>query len=79
MISQGYPKLNLYTKKQLANAIRGKNLSFDEAIKLIDKALEIHPRPEEALSDGAQSLLPEQYKKLITDLKKIALALGREI
>ena len=42
-------------------------------------ALEIHPRPEEALSDGAQSLLPEQYKKLITDLKKIALALGREI
>ena len=42
-------------------------------------ALEIHHRPEEALSDGAQSLLPEQYKKLITDLKKIALALGREI
>ncbi len=39
MISQGYPKLNLYTKKQLANAIRGKNLSFDEAIKLIDDCL----------------------------------------
>lgn len=42
-------------------------------------ALEIHPRPEEALSDGAQSLLPDQYKKLITDLKRIALALDREI
>ena len=39
MISQGYPKLNLYTKKQLANAIRGKNLSFDEAVKLIDDCL----------------------------------------
>ena len=39
MISQGYPKINLYTKKQLANAIRGKNLSFDEAIKLIDDCL----------------------------------------
>lgn len=39
MISQSYPKLNLYTKKQLANAIRGKNLSFDEAIKLIDDCL----------------------------------------
>jgi 3-deoxy-7-phosphoheptulonate synthase len=42
-------------------------------------ALEIHPRPEEALSDGAQSLLPEQYKKLVMDLKRIALALDREI
>lgn len=39
MISQGCPKLNLYTKKQLANAIRGKNLSFDEAVKLIDDCL----------------------------------------
>lgn len=39
MINQGYPKLNLYSKKQLANAIRGKNLSFDEAIKLIDDCL----------------------------------------
>ena len=42
-------------------------------------ALEIHPRPEEALSDGAQSLLPDQYKKLVADLKRIAEALDREI
>ena len=42
-------------------------------------ALEIHPRPEEALSDGAQSLLAEQYKKLVSELKVLAKALGREI
>jgi 3-deoxy-7-phosphoheptulonate synthase len=42
-------------------------------------ALEVHPRPEEALSDGPQSLLPEQYKKLMSELKVLAKALGREI
>lgn len=42
-------------------------------------ALEVHPRPEEALSDGPQSLLPEQYKKLMAELKVLAKALGREI
>ena len=42
-------------------------------------ALEIHPRPEEALSDGAQSLLTDQYKKLVSELKVLAKALGREI
>ena len=42
-------------------------------------ALEIHPRPEEALSDGAQSLLPDQYKKLVSELKVLAKALNREI
>ena len=42
-------------------------------------ALEIHPRPEEALSDGPQSLLPDQYKKLMSELKVLAKALGREI
>ncbi|MFA7074550.1 MAG: 3-deoxy-7-phosphoheptulonate synthase [Endomicrobiaceae bacterium] len=42
-------------------------------------ALEIHPRPEEALSDGPQSLLPEQYNKLMSELKVLAKALDREI
>lgn len=41
--------------------------------------IEVHPRPEEALSDGPQSLLPEQFKKLMGELKTLALALGREI
>ena len=39
MINQAHPKLNLYTRKQLANAIRGKDLSFDSAMKLIDDCL----------------------------------------
>jgi len=42
-------------------------------------AIEIHPRPEEALSDGAQSLLPAQYNKLMEELKVLAKALGREV
>lgn len=36
MINQKHPKLNLYTKNQLANAIRGNGLSFHEATALIE-------------------------------------------
>jgi 3-deoxy-7-phosphoheptulonate synthase len=41
--------------------------------------IEVHPNPEEAMSDGAQSLLPENFAELMKDLKKIAQAVGREI
>lgn len=41
--------------------------------------IEVHPNPEEALSDGAQSLLPENFRSLMADLKKIAQAVGRRI
>ncbi len=41
--------------------------------------IEVHVKPEEALSDGAQSLIPERFKDLMQELKKIALAVGREI
>ena len=41
--------------------------------------IEVHPNPEEALSDGAQSLLPEKFDLLMNDLKKIAQAVGREL
>ena len=41
--------------------------------------IEVHPNPEEALSDGAQSLLPEKFDTLMKELKKIAEAVGREI
>ena len=41
--------------------------------------IEVHPNPEEALSDGAQSLLPENFSSLIQDLKKVAVAVGRKI
>ena len=41
--------------------------------------IEVHPKPEEAFSDGEQSLLPENFAKLMEDLKRIAKAVGREI
>ncbi len=41
--------------------------------------LEVHPKPEEALSDGPQSLLPEQFIKLMSELKILAQAIGRDI
>ena len=41
--------------------------------------IEVHPNPEEALSDGAQSLLPENFSSLMQDLRKIAQAVSREI
>ncbi len=41
--------------------------------------IEVHTKPEEALSDGAQSLLPEKLTQLMHDLEKIAIAIHREI
>jgi 3-deoxy-7-phosphoheptulonate synthase len=41
--------------------------------------IEVHSRPEEAYSDGAQSLLPATFQSLMNDLKLIASAIGREI
>ena len=34
--------------------------------------IEVHPHPEEAWSDGAQSLTPERFAKLVTQVRKIA-------
>lgn len=39
--------------------------------------LEVHPKPEEAFSDGPQSLLPEQFKRLMKELDLVAKAVGR--
>ena len=41
--------------------------------------IEVHPNPEEALSDGEQSLYPENFAKLMKELKNVAEAVGREI
>jgi len=41
--------------------------------------MEVHYKPEEALCDGQQSLSPEEFARLMPDLKKIAQAIGREI
>jgi 3-deoxy-7-phosphoheptulonate synthase len=41
--------------------------------------IEVHNRPDEAFSDGEQSLKPEAFKKLMAELKPVARAVGREI
>jgi len=41
--------------------------------------VEVHYKPEEALCDGYQSLALNEFAQLMTDLKKIATAVGREI
>jgi 3-deoxy-7-phosphoheptulonate synthase len=41
--------------------------------------MEVHHRPEEALCDGQQSLYPDEFMQLMADLKKIAIAVGRDI
>jgi 3-deoxy-7-phosphoheptulonate synthase len=32
--------------------------------------IEVHPKPEEAYSDGAQSLMPKQFEKLMEEVRK---------
>jgi 3-deoxy-7-phosphoheptulonate synthase len=41
--------------------------------------IEVHPDPDRALSDGAQSLRPEQFQELMEQLRLIAPAVGRTI
>ena len=41
--------------------------------------LEVHTEPEKAFSDGAQSLLPEDFTELMEELKPVAKAVGRTI
>jgi len=41
--------------------------------------IEVHPRPEEALSDGPQSLKLDTFAELMTNLKAVAKAVGREL
>ena len=39
--------------------------------------VEVHPRPEEALSDGAQSLRPENFARLVQEVRAVWEALHR--
>ncbi len=41
--------------------------------------VEVHPRPEEALSDGAQSLRPERFADMVRQVRQVARAVGREL
>jgi 3-deoxy-7-phosphoheptulonate synthase len=41
--------------------------------------IEMHPEPDRALSDGAQSLYPDQFTQLVRELRAVAAAIGRSI
>ncbi len=41
--------------------------------------IEVHPHPDQALSDGPQSLTPARFQRLMTNLRAVAHALGREL
>ena len=41
--------------------------------------VEVHPQPERALSDGAQTLAPEQFEKMMREVRAIAEVIGRRV
>ena len=41
--------------------------------------IEVHPDPDNALSDGAQTIFPPQFDRLMAELRIIAPAIGRSI
>jgi 3-deoxy-7-phosphoheptulonate synthase len=41
--------------------------------------VEVHPNPDEALSDGAQTLFPEQFAQLMREIRVIADVVGRRL
>jgi len=41
--------------------------------------IEMHPHPEVALSDGAQSIAPDSYSQLVKDVRQVAEAVGRSL
>ncbi|TMC48641.1 MAG: 3-deoxy-7-phosphoheptulonate synthase [Chloroflexi bacterium] len=41
--------------------------------------IEVHPRPDEALSDGPQSLTPDNFAVVMGELRRVAEAVGRRV
>ena len=41
--------------------------------------VEVHPDPDRAMSDGGQSLHPDQFQQLVTEVRAIANVIGRSV
>jgi len=41
--------------------------------------VEVHPKPEDALSDGPQALVPKRFERLMADLTALAPVVGRAL
>ena len=49
------------------------------AIGADGRLIEMHPNPEEALSDGEQALYPEQLSELLKELRPVCAAVGKSM
>src|SRR5215469_31187 len=65
--SQGTGRRDLVTQMSLASIAAGTDALL----------IEVHPNPDEALKDGAQSLTIEQFQKLMPQAHAVAQAIGR--
>ena len=41
--------------------------------------IEVHHQPDKALSDGAQSIFPDQFDELMTQVQQIGAVVGRTV
>jgi 3-deoxy-7-phosphoheptulonate synthase len=67
--SQGTGRRDLVTPMTLASVAVGTD----------GLLIEVHPHPDEALKDGAQSLTIPQFQRLMPQLIAVARAIGREV
>jgi 3-deoxy-7-phosphoheptulonate synthase len=65
--SQGTGRRDLVEKMALASVAAGAD----------GLLIEVHPNPDEALKDGAQSLTIEQFRELMPQVDAVAQAVGR--
>ncbi len=67
--SQGTGRRDLVTPLSLASVAAGTDALL----------VEVHPNPDEALKDGAQSLTIEQFTELMPKVRAVAVAIGRDL
>jgi len=67
--SHGVGKRDLVTPMAVAAVAAGADMLL----------IEVHTNPEEALSDGEQSLTPEQFKDMMKKISAVAKAVGKEV
>lgn len=67
--SHGVGKRDLVTPMAVASVAAGADMLL----------IEVHTNPEEALSDGEQSLTPEQFKEMMKKVTAVAKAIGKEV
>jgi 3-deoxy-7-phosphoheptulonate synthase len=67
--SQGTGRRDLVTPLSLASIAAGADALL----------IEVHPNPDEALKDGAQSLTLEQFTQLMPTARAVAAAIGRDL